>query len=485
MGAPGSRAAVSAGFDDTGVRGVVVDARTGRPLGGVEVRALRQIPSFQPLIDRFRGLFTSGLLSEPPKPQRVIGSAVSNPDGTFEILGLRPGLLFVDGRSDGWFVRTPPTARLARGQIAEGLELRATPGGRVRGIVLGADGAPAAFAQVSLRPGLNAFLGQITERNYRWLEAVADDEGRFDIPGVPPGTGYAISAASPSIALEEEFGIEVRAGQVTDVVLRGHPGGVVGGRVIDADGAPVEGANVAMVYLDMSRVLFSADGRTEPIATDRDGRFRIERVAAGRVAVLAVADGMAQSGIEELAVVDGGVYEDLQLQLGVGAIVRGVVVDDLDRPVEGARVVVRPFERPNDPEFLKLLLKIRHVETTTGQDGRFEARGLSGERLFVQAGKSGYTTAVRMGLRLDGKDIRVQLMRGAVIRGRVELADGEPAKRFRVQTSSRPIPGETAGPDGPRASTGTRRCASPPRRRPTGSSRRSGWGRRFEAVPNR
>ena len=36
-----------------------------------------------------------------------------------------------------------------------------------------------------------------------------------------------------------------------------------------------------------------ADGRSEPIATDAAGRFRIEHVGAGRVAVVAAADGVA------------------------------------------------------------------------------------------------------------------------------------------------------------------------------------------------
>jgi len=45
----------------------------------------------------------------------VLGSAISASDGSFEIRGLPEGRVFLDGRSDGWFVRTPGTARLACG----------------------------------------------------------------------------------------------------------------------------------------------------------------------------------------------------------------------------------------------------------------------------------------------------------------------------------------------------------------------------------
>lgn len=431
----------------TGVRGIVLDAGDGRPLGGIEVLALADEPSLEPLVNRFRGLFQGGMFTETRSPARVLGRTLSQPDGTFELLGLRDGLVFLDGRSDGHFVRTPASVRLATGETVEGIELRAQPGGRVRGVVLGVDGAPVEGASVSLRPGLNAFLGQLTERRYRWLETTTGKDGRFDLPGVPPGNGYVVSATADVIALEEVFGVDVRPGQVREVVLRGHPGATVAGRVFDADGATVAGASVAMVYLDISRVLFSADGRSEPIVTDEQGGFRVRPVAAGRVAFVAALDGCAPSGIEELAVVDGGVYEALELHLGAGATVRGLVVDDLDQPVSGARVELRPFERPDDPQFLKMLLRIRRIEVETGADGRFAAHGMTGERLVVQAGKPGYTTAVRFGVRLDEEDLRVQIQRGATVRGRALLADGTPVGRFRVDTRSRP-PRRPAGDGG-------------------------------------
>lgn len=427
------------GRAETGVRGIVLDASNGQPLGGIEVIAVKDEPSIEPLLARFRGLFREGMFVETRAPRRELGRTVSNPDGTFELTGLPDGRVFLDGRSDGWFVRTPGTARLAVGEIRDGIELRASPGGRVRGIVLGADGAPAAGAAVSVRPGLNSFFGQITERQYRWLETVTGPDGRFDLPGVPAGQGYTVAASAPQIALEEVHGVDVMAGQVSEVTLQGHQGAMVAGRVIDVQGKPLAGANVAMVYLDISRVLFSADGRQAPIVTDGEGRFRIEHVAAGRVAFMAAAADLAPSNIEELAVVDGGSYEDLVLQMSEGALVRGRVVDDQQQPVAGAAVEVRPFERPDDPQFLKMMLKIRRVEAVTGADGRFEAKGLTGERVVVQAGKAGYTTAMKFGVKLDEPDLVVEIKRGAVVRGKVTIGE-QPATRFRVDTRTTDIP---------------------------------------------
>jgi len=442
------REQVASGTPETGVRGVVRSAENGQPLGGIEVIAIKDEPSIEPLVARFRGLFQQGLFVETRAPRSELGRTVSNPDGTFEITGLAAGRVFLDGRSDGWFVRTPGTARLAVGQIQEGIELRASPGGRVRGVVLGADGGPQRGAQVSLRPGPNAFFGQITERQYRWLETVTDKDGRFDLPGVPKGQGYTVSAVAPQMALEEQHGLEVLPAAVTEVTLRGHQGAMVLGRVVDGNGQAVAAANVAMVYLDISRMLFSADGRSEPIVSDAEGRFRVEHVAAGRVAFVAAARDLAPSNVEELAVVDGGVYEDLVLQLGEGATVGGMVVDDQQQPVAGAAVELRPVERPNDPQFIKTMLKIRRVEATTEADGRFVAKGLTGERLVVQASKTGYTTAIKSGVALDDPKLVIEIRRGAIVRGKVTIGE-EPLTRFRVDTQTRDIPKK----EGPKTGT--------------------------------
>ena len=438
------RAEVGSDRAPTGVRGIIVDAKTGRPLGGVEIYAVKDQPSLSPLVDRFRGLFTQGMFVDTRAPRRELGRTISNPDGTFELTGLKPGRLFLDGRSDGWFVRTPASARLAEGQIKEGIELRASPGGRVRGVVLGADGAPAGGANVSVRPGLNAFLGQLTERQYRWLDTVADEKGRFDIPGVPAGNGYTVSATSSTIALEEVHGVAVAANQVTMLTIQGHQGARIAGQVLGPMGEPMAGASIAMIYLDLSRVLFSADGRQEAIVTNSEGYFEIEHVGAGRVAVVAAADDVAPSNIVELAVVDGGVYDDLLLELGTGSTVSGMVVDDQDNPVSRAVVEVRPFERPNDPQFMKMMLKVRRVETETDAEGRFTVKGMTGDQIIIQASKTGYTTAIASGYGLDDDDIVIRVQRGVTIRGKVMSGD-KPVTRFRVDTRTREIPKDKDG----------------------------------------
>ncbi len=432
----------------TGVRGRVLDARTMQPVAGAEVLAMRELPNLERLVTRFRGLFRDGLWQDHERPVEILARATSAGDGTFEILGLPPGRVFLDARSDRIYVRTPGAVRLALGEVREGVELLGSAGGRIRGIVRGADGLPASDAVVSVRPGLNAFLGAITQRKYRWLETRTDAEGRFDLPGVPAGSGYTLSASAPALALETVHGVDVREGQTTVVEVQGRIGGVIAGKVLRADGSPVEGAVIALVYLDLSRILLSADGRDEPVETGADGAFTLRPVASGRVALIAAADGQAPSNIEEIAVVDGGIYEDLVLTLGEGRSLGGIVVDDQQRPVAGAKIEVRPFEQPDDPDVMKMALKIRSVSAESGADGRFEVTGLSGSRLFLEASKPGYVSELRFGIRLEEKDLRLQLDRGVTIRGRVLHPDQTPVTRFRVDTRSQPLTQAQQGGDG-------------------------------------
>ena len=69
----GVREQVAGGTAETGVRGIVLSAANGLPLGGIEVIAVKDEPSIEPLVARFRGLFQQGLFVETRAPRRELG----------------------------------------------------------------------------------------------------------------------------------------------------------------------------------------------------------------------------------------------------------------------------------------------------------------------------------------------------------------------------------------------------------------------------
>lgn len=439
------------------MRGRVIRARDGRPADDVEVLALDRPPSLERFLARVESLMRRGLWTESRTPQRVLGRARTDASGAFEILGLPAGRVFLDARSAALFVRTPRSVRLATGEIREGIELLGQPGGGVHGIVLEPSGEPAADAVVGVRPGLNSTLAQLTQRRVRWLEARTDALGHFEILGVPPGPGYVVSASHPSMALEEVPGIVVRAGEVAEVEVRGRPGAVLAGVVVDPTGQPVAGASIGAVYLNLSSALLSADGRAEPVRTDERGQFRLTRVASGRVALAAEIAGAAPSEVLELAVAPGVTYDGLELRLGVGLALRGEVVDDGGAPVSGARVMLRSVGellRPRDPDAVKGALSVRNLEVRSAVDGTFALAGLTQGRWLLQAIKTGHATAVHSGVRPGDEPLRIEMPRAATVRGHVVRTDGTPVERLSVQVEARSELGDELRrrlPWGPRA----------------------------------
>lgn len=109
------------------------------------------------------------------------------------------------------------------------------------------------------------------------------------------------------------------------------PEAVIAGRVVrDDNGEPIANAYVHAPGTD--------DSPGRAALTDANGRFRLERLAAGRHAVLARADGMA-AGTAVVLVGVGQTSAEIEIRLEAGSTLRGRVVDG-DKPISGARVAV-------------------------------------------------------------------------------------------------------------------------------------------------
>lgn len=241
-----------------------------------------------------------------------------------------------------------------RGRLAVRLALWATlliwvalavaqiPTARVEGMVIQlGSGVPVSGATVTLTaPGTRD-----------GLRATTDDNGRFLIEGVPPGT-YALEAdGSFLVRARPDFGpsvLNLSAGEaLRDVSIRMVPTGVIAGRVLDAEGDPLRNVEVAPMWYwfrpddGMRRMLTVMPARI--IRSDDRGMFRIAGLGPGTYYVRATAPGHGP-------VFYPGVREPVDaapLSLGPGMELGGI---DLRLPDDEGQVGAITFRLTGVPE---------------------------------------------------------------------------------------------------------------------------------------
>ncbi|MBN1772883.1 MAG: carboxypeptidase regulatory-like domain-containing protein [Deltaproteobacteria bacterium] len=237
-----------------------------------------------------------------------LASLAVRASGTVEVLVEAPGHVAA---------RTDPVAL----PFDQPLEVELPRGGRLRGEVLDAAGAP--------RPG--ARVRVVGSGLWPAREFPADASGRFDAGMLPPGF-YEAEAFEGSDVSSLQRGIEVQPAADTSVRLTLAPGGFLAGRVtFEGAAAPADGVVVTVHGLRARLVPI----RAAPAA---DGRFRVGPLQPGRHLVRSVADPFLPG--EAWAEVAAGETVEVELALRVGRTLRGRVVGPDNAPVAGARLTL-------------------------------------------------------------------------------------------------------------------------------------------------
>ncbi len=409
------------------VRGRVVDAG-GAPVEGAAVEPQSSAPQWQ------RELARSPLTA----------TATSDEDGAFEYEALA-GPLTLSARAEGFGPAAPVELTLVEGQVLEGVELRMSRGGTLRGLVLGADGAPVSGRLVT--------ANKMPEMDSRAVTTGAD--GTFLMEALAPGTwqvvavdmggmsGGTTATGEPDMAgllqglemnqatIREGEETYVELGQPKDDPVR------VFGRVTMGD-EPFGGALVS--FFPEGEKLYE---RLELCTVQEDGRYEVELSGGGAyvVNVQRVPGGIGQQQTVELAREIPRDVEEwrLDLELPLGRIV-GRVLRSNGRPAAGERVTLAVDGGTRSDS----LFGGQFAELVSDDAGGFELEGLRPGVYRVSAGgtspwssdsRSGLGRVTRGGLRL-GED---QTLDG------VELVLPEPgeASISVVDPTGAPVPGQT------------------------------------------
>jgi protocatechuate 3,4-dioxygenase beta subunit len=329
----------------------------------------------------------------------------------------------------GWSVRPGPAGGAAvvaapstpGGAAADGVALatasspevaRRGPGDQVvAGTVIDAAGAPVVGVWVSARPELDpagepgagrpAGAARASEAEVARARTAAD--GGFRLEGVVRGRARLRVEGGGVLAAEVRF-VEVPADALRLLVAREI---AIGGRVVDG-GAPGQGARVFARALDGA-------GAYEAIA-DAGGRFALAGLPEGVYRVWAVHRDRAARAVRIEAL--GGPPAPIELALGPATVVEGVVVDRASgRPVVADVVLTADGDAAADEP-------VRAART--GGDGGFRIEGVPAGEWIAEAAAPGYVVAEAVVFTAGRGRLRVELVAGASIDGRVVDARGAP-----------------------------------------------------------
>lgn len=419
------------------LRGVVTDLE-GRPLEGVKIRS-----------DPDYGSLAQWDQTRYPEIRKVTGlrfRATTDGTGSFEVAPVPAG------RTTRLHLRATGFLEAYRdldpAEVAHQIEL--DPGLSAEGVVFEASGAPAAGAVVRRGP----YFSNVHTAPER---VVTDANGRFRLEGFSrPDPNDEYEAPPYVVVLHEghavhvEQPIELGPGAAT-VSVRLDAERRLAGRVVDTDGAPVEGASLRLTGERRVNRGFTTDippswvhvARIDDTTSDADGRFAFEQLPDGpyELQLFALGDRRRSRSFD----VAGG-DEDLELVLDDRAmdkvVLRGRVTDartgePLDRftvcPITDDSGMNREFVDPNG-----------QYEITGLDEGRysvvFSADGYSKfetDEAKYEEGRHEVDAALwpEATLRFAVVDENGELLQGAVLRA-FDL-DGEPLSIGTPRSSSR------------------------------------------------
>ncbi len=306
------------------------------------------------------------------------------------------------------------------------------PGAMLSGRVLAPDASPAAGAEVW------ALAAESYQAATRWLSesALSDERGEFRFAALASGT-YRLVATHPTHAQGAAGPVFLDGVHpVAGLEIRLKPGARVAGRVVDEGGRTVGFAGVRHAPpLESPKRrggLFGGAAKGVTFADSR-GAFEVLGLPREPLVFTALADG-ALSDEVKLDLAANPIVEDVELVVGLGGRIAGVVVDREDRPQAEATVTaMADFE---DGTMARAHIRSPYRQCQTDGAGRFALTGLVDGTYRLQAaqatGQVDWTPKRLVKAKTGDEDVRLVLDAPGRIAGRVRFADGTSPARFEV-----------------------------------------------------
>ncbi len=309
--------------------------------------------------------------------------------------------------------------------------------GALFGLVTDADEEPLADADVAVfrssRP--ISFISGTVKPLYT---TTTDKHGKYRFEPLYTGSGYRLVVKHHEYMHKKLDNIRITQGGDTEAPnIMLIPGKTVTGKVRDMKNHPISGAVIAVLNpVTVSSKGSTGPGDNEPLAltrTNDDGEYSIPNINDSNFKVRASAPGYATQLKRNEQVFTKITVFEFDFHLDKALCIEGVVADEKDNPLPGARVHAHKMKSKNRLQ----------ASATTDKKGRFVIESLSEGIYYVAATHELYSTEPMPGVEAGTDNLRFYLPHRSGIAGQVTDSGNVPVASFWLN-----IERENAPPDG-------------------------------------
>jgi len=344
----------------------------------------------------------------------------TNREGRFQIRGLSRGGTMLMIHAQGY---TEKIEQVVLDSDKKDLSIELDPSSSVEGRVTESGGKPVARAGIFCSEK-NAIAFLTVDSTPK---AHTDAEGKFRLTGINAKKEYIVNAEAEGFVRGQSKPLFVEPGKEyknIDIVLTN--GGVLAGRVQDAEGKPIAGADLKIQVMqppagDLVWIARELQ-KTKDGSTGEDGTFRLTGVRPGKVKLFVSAEKYLRREDLEFDVAEGGAVQNILINLEKGYMIAGRVTDLNGHPVQRAQVYASgAYPTPS------------YGTTETGPEGYYRIMSLKGGRFTVNVRAAGYETKMKTEVDADDENVDFVIAKNGSISGRVTASAGAvPVERFRV-----------------------------------------------------
>lgn len=423
-------------------------------------------------------------------------ACTSGPDGSFTMRHVPAGEVDLVAIAPGHLPSLGAHVAVVDGAPSTSPDLVLHPGPLVKGRVVDSSGAPIAGASVRWNMvdwqnfGFDFSLAPMMAQAVKgWSFPTTDAEGRFEAGPFAGKAPFRVDAMKLGFQDGRADWNPEKAKDELTITL--HRGSTVSGVVMDeAKSEPV--TTFTITTADRVDTEEAAPGGRNPFSggvlfEDPAGRFELGSVEPGKARLVFSAPGYLDRVVDDVVVVEGEAKKGMIVTMTPGGTIRGLVVDQDEKPVPGARVAAFPAgareldntpaaalrdQRRNDrgrrprmpmeqmvgdmpPGFTNYFASLGLLgdkAVTTDSKGLFELTGVKPGEVKVLAFHRDYASGSATGLVLPEnaplEGVKVVMNAGGGIRGKVVDRFGRPVPSSIVVALSPTAMGGQGDPSG-------------------------------------